>query len=150
MLSKKLSKLILIGGIGAFINSVVFTFLFNKAYDVYFGPIFYFVHSFVTILAGYFLLKRSKLGVIFLITSFVLFVLALFIPAPFLNLHDYKGQIENTSLFSYTILVSITVVVLVIFFFVPIFTAIFLFSVGKGTIIIFKKYISKKVKKNYR
>jgi hypothetical protein len=140
MLSKKLSKFILIGGMGALINSIVFTFLFKTAYDNFFGPIFYFIHSLVTILAGYFLLKRNKIGVILLIISFFLFVLALFIPAPFLNLHDGKGpMIEDISLFSYTILVSALVSILLYPIFVPVFTIIFLFSVVLGVVMLLIK-----------
>jgi len=131
MLSKKLSRLILIGGIGALINSIMYISSSNDFDNVFFAPVFYFIHSFVTILAGYFLLKQKKTGVVFLIISFFLFVLALFIPEP------------GDSLFFTTIVLSMGGIIIPTLLFIPIFTGIFLFSVSRGAVVLFKKYVLK-------
>jgi hypothetical protein len=136
MLSKKLSKLILIGGIGALINSVAFFFV-SDFYDTYFGIFFYFTHSVITILAGYFLLKQKKQGEKLLMISFYIFILSLFIPAPFLTL---DGDSMKASLFIATIVFSALAVLTGFLIFVPVFTTIFIFSVFRGSFKILKRY----------
>ncbi len=125
MLSKSWGKFLLLGGIGAFINSIMFIFFSDFIDERVFLFSFHIIHSSITIWAGYLFLKRKESGVFFLILSVSMFFFSIVIPV---TSQGSGGQAVYTPLFFVTFIIS--VFANMSYPFVIIFSLLFLLSVS--------------------